>query len=167
MTLCKKIEISSESARHLIGKGGRNLYLVNALLEPGHVILQTKEKIVSEDRIDYVHQCAELELHGPCENHNWCKKALRIVRSARRGGIIKWFDRWNRQKFNTNTEQKWLKKIRNWEHCTDCKVEQLQIPYKGESYEVWLILENSRSSHLEKAIDKIGKCIHKRFKILT
>ena len=118
MSLCKKIVIDEVSARHLVGRSGRNIHLVNQLLDPGYVKVNPKTEVVQENLIDYVQNYTELELYGPHKDHEWCKKALRIVRSARRGGIIKWFDTWNRQKFNTNNNQKWLQNIRRWDHKT-------------------------------------------------
>lgn len=165
LPLCKKLEIDEVSAKHLIGRKKRNLYLVNKLLDPGYVTVTfTKKEVVCDGLIDYEHTCAELELYGPKKDYEWCKKAFRIVRSARRGGIIKWFDTWNRQRFNFNMNQKWLQNIRRWEKRTDCAVEQHAVPYGNETYEVWVVLQRNKASDLGKAIQEIGRCVHKRFK---
>ena len=162
--LCKKLVIDEESAKHIIGKQKRNIYLVNKLLKPGYVTVTFKKNIIIDNLIDYEQNYAELELYGPKKDHEWCKKAFRIVRSARRGGIIKWFDTWNRQRFNVNTDQKWLQNIRRWEKRTDCAVEQHAVPYGDETYEVWFVLQKKKASDLGKAINEIGRCVHKRFK---
>lgn len=133
----------------LIGKDGRNLRLLNHLLSPGRVAVN--------DNV--------VEVVGDMNDSRWRANAIRMIRSAHRGGILKWLNNWEREKFNRPGYQKWLESVRIVERQTKCSVVQTLMEYQGETHEVWMVLENEKKgSDLASAIQSIGTCIHRRYK---
>jgi len=135
----------------VIGTGGRNLRLIDKCIAPGRLKIQSGEAI----------------LFGNFEDKIWSQRTIRVLRSARRGGIIKWFDAWQREKFQQDgNEAEWLRKIRAIQNKTQCKVHQMEVHDKGKWYEVWIILEEGRPlTNFETAIDQIGAIVHRRYRL--
>ena len=145
----KTLNVPVEHYGRLIGKQGRNIRLVNKIISPGRVVITDKVEVI-----------------GNMEDKAWCNKAIRVIRSAHRGGIIKWFDTWEREHFNTTEDQNWLDSIRKIQKTTGCNVTQMAIDYNAEMHEVWVVLEDGTKSDLDTAIESIGKCVHRRYRRL-
>lgn len=148
----KTLDIPVCQIGRLIGQHGRNIYLVNQLIEPGHIMV-TGNKVT---------------IYGDFEDKRWSDKAIRVIRSVRRGGIIKWFGAWERQRFNKTPDQPWLESIRGIERRTNCFIKQLNICWKDEMFEVWVVLENNpKTSDITSAIKGFGTCVHRRYRNRT
>lgn len=145
----KTLPVPPENLGRLIGKKGRNIKLVNKIIAPGRVVVH--DNVVT--------------IRGNMKDKQWCNKAIRVVRSAHRGGFIKWFSSWECDKFGKTPDQEWLNKIRDCQTRTDCSIAQHHVTVNGEIHEAWIVLENKKTSDLEKAIEIIGKKIHHRYAI--
>ena len=145
----KILNISPSDYGKLIGKKGRNIHLINHVIQPGRLNLRDNQAV----------------LVGPLENKQWKQRTIRMIRSARRGGIIKWYDVAEREKLNQDMHTKWLKKIRNAESLFHCEVVQMEHFHRGHWYEVWVILEDRPTAQFEHAIEEIGKIIHRRYRL--
>lgn len=143
----KILPVPVDNLGKLIGLNGRNIKLVNKIIAPGRIVVH--DNVVT--------------IHGNLEDKKWCNKAIRVVRSAHRGGIIKWFGRSESDKFSKTPDQEWLNKIRRIEIKTDCSIIQSHVNVNGDIQEAWIVLENKPSSDLEKAIEDIGQMIHRRY----
>ena len=143
------LSIPNENIGRLIGTHGRNIYFVNQMIKPG--------KIVIED--------GTVTIHGDLTNTNWRQRASRVIRSAHRGGIIKWFDGREASRLTKHTREQWLCMIRDIETNTNTVVHQQHVRFKDIEYEVWVVLELSKKSKLDTAILQIGHVIHKRYKM--
>jgi len=143
----KTLNVPTENLGRLVGKTGRNIRLINKIIAPGNIV-------VKSDKVT---------IHGPLKDKQWCNKAIRVVRSAHRGGIIKWFDPRERDKFSKTPDQQWLNSIRRIQDRTECSVTQMDIQWTGEMHEAWIVLENKKTSDLQTAIEQIGRCIHNRY----
>jgi predicted RNA-binding protein YlqC (UPF0109 family) len=145
----KTLQVPPENLGRLIGQKGRNIKLINKIIAPGCIV-------VHDDVVT---------IRGNLEDKQWCNKAIRVVRSAHRGGIIKWFSSWECDKFGKTPDQEWLEKIRKAQTRTDCYIAQHHVSINGEIQEAWIVLEDKKTSDLEKAIEDIGKMIHRRYAI--
>jgi len=145
----KTLQVPPENLGRLIGQKGRNIKLINKIIAPGCIV-------VHDDVVT---------IRGNLEDKQWCNKAIRVVRSAHRGGIIKWFGRSESDKFSKTSDQEWLHKIRRIQTQTDCSITQTHVELNREIHEAWIVLENKKTSDLEKAIEDIGKMIHRRYAI--
>ena len=145
----KTLQVPVSDIGHLIGKCGRNIHLLQKHLHPG--TLSVRDNVVT--------------LHGPLKNSTWRNHAVRVLRSARRGGILKWFDPRQRKHFaRLGVDQRWLDNIRRIEDRTECKVHQHTVVWQQVQYEVWMVLERHKNSALDRAIEQIGTCVHKRYR---
>jgi len=145
----KILNIPKEDFGRIIGAGGRNLRLINKCIAPGRLKIDNEEVI----------------LFGDFEDKIWSQRAIRVLRSARRGGIVKWFGVWEREEFQQDGNEEWLRKIRAIQDKTKCEVQQMEVHEKGKWYEVWVVLEESPSTEFETAINRIGAIVHKRYRL--
>lgn len=140
----KRLDIPSEEIGRIIGIQGRNRFFINQLIAPGKITIR-------EDCVT---------LHGELGNKAWVSRTIQILHSARRGGIIKWFETGYADMFEYH--ENWLRKIRAIEKRTGTRVQQHLIEFNDKTYDVWLILGRYKTANIEKAIRNIGKLIHER-----
>lgn len=140
----KKLAIPPEEIGRIIGRNGRNIAFINQRIAPGKIT---------------VHQDCVV-LHGELENKAWLSRTIQILNSARRGGIIKWFETGYASTFEH--KENWLRQIRALETKTETRVQQQLVEFDGKTYDVWLILGRHKGANVKKAIRNIGKLIHER-----
>lgn len=140
----KILKIPPDEIGRIIGAQGRNIFFINQLISPGKIT-------VREDRVT---------LHGELENKSWLSRAIQVLHSARRGGIIKWFDTGYAGMFEYH--ENWLHKIRALERNTGTRIQQHLVEFKENTYDVWLVIGRYKTANVDKAIRNIGTLIHER-----
>ena len=139
------LNIPQEDMGNIIGRQHRNIFLINQMIAPG--------KITTHEN--------GVKLYGDLKNKPWVSRTIRILRSARRGGIVKWFQSYNHP---FQHDENWLCQIRAIEGRTRTYVHQQAVVFKDVSYEVWIVLECDKTANIEEAIQCIGQWIHKRYR---
>ena len=139
------LNIPPEDIGNIIGRQYRNMFFINQIIAPGKINIKGER----------------VELYGELENKLWLSRTIRILRSARRGGILKWFQLGHDLPFQH--DENWLCQIRAMEGRTKTFVHQQNVVFKKVSYEVWLVLERDKTANIEGAIRSIGQIIHKRY----
>tara|TARA_B100001059_G_scaffold153833_1_gene153473 strand:- start:812 stop:1456 length:645 start_codon:yes stop_codon:yes gene_type:complete len=140
----KRLAIPPDEIGRIIGRNGRNIAFINQMIAPGKITVR-QDCVV---------------LHGDLANKTWLSRTIQILHSARRGGIIKWFETGYAATFVH--KENWLRQIRALETKTKTRVQQQLVEFDGETYDVWLILGRHKAANVEKAIRNIGKLIHER-----
>lgn len=140
----KTMAIPPGDIGRIIGRDGRNIFFINQMIAPGKITVH-KDSVV---------------LHGELENKAWLSRTIQIIHSARRGGIIKWFETGYASTFEH--KENWLRQIRALETKTKTRVQQQLVEFDGKTYDVWLIVGRHEAANVEKAIRNIGKLIHER-----
>lgn len=134
----------------VLGRGGRNVRLLQQLLHPGTLRVDVRDHLVV--------------LQPPATQRDaWVDEARRLLCSAQAGGIVKWFPMAEVRQMGATRDQSWLAHIRDIEQRYDCRVRQLHVDDAEVRHEVWIVVGNYARSPVTAAVEVVGKWVHRRY----
>ena len=163
----KELELTDDKMRHLIGCSGRNISLLQLKLNlriivPEKLITNedgaptSDEKFVVTLIADGVFDFADVEANKP-----WQKQVQRWIKSATRGGFVKYMSQEEINQIGKFGMEKMIQKFCEVEAAYKVTMEKVQV-LPGEY--CWIVLEEPGcvKGKLESAIEILGDLMHNR-----
>ena len=165
----KEIELSNDKIAPLIGRSGRNISLLQLKLNLKIIIPESSKLISNEESASGSSEKVVVTLvaEGVYDfefveaNKPWQNQVQRYLKSATRGGFLKYMNQEEIDQIGTFGMDKMIQKFREVETAYKVTVEKVQI-FPGEF--CWIVLEEPGcgKGKLETAIEIVGGVFHNR-----